>query len=116
MTFYLIKLIISLILILAISEIGKQNTFFSALLASLPIISIISIIWIYIDTNNIEKIINFSHNILWLIIPSLIFFITLPILLKIEIKFIFSLFISIFFTVLSYYILILILQKFKINI
>ena len=114
MTFYLIKLIISLVLILSISEIGNQNTFFSALLASLPIVSIISIIRIYIDSNNIEKIINFSHNILWLIIPSLIFFIILPMLLKIEIKS--SLFISIFFTVLSYYILILILQKLKINI
>ena len=116
MTFSLIKLFISLILILAISEIGKQNTFYSALLASLPIKSIISIIWIYIDTNDVQRVINFSFSILWLIIPSLIFFIILPFLLKIKINFFFSLCISIFFTLLSYYVLITILQKFKINI
>ena len=69
-----------------------------------------------IDTNDIERVINFSFSILWLIIPSLVFFIILPILLKIEIKFVFSLCISIFITLLSYYVLIIILQKFKINI
>ncbi len=115
MIYYVIKLIVTLILILLISEIGKHNTFFSALLASLPIVSIISILWIYIDTNDTTSIIKFSNSILWLILPSLVFFIILPILLKFQIHFSYSLFISCIMTLFSYYLLIIVLKYFGIK-
>ena len=104
--FYFIKLFISLVLILSITEVGKQNTLLGALIASLPIVSIISIVFIYYETNDIIKVIDFSNNILWLILPSLVFFIILPILLKFEFHFLFSMFISISVTLFSYYLLI----------
>ena len=103
-------------MILAINEIGKQNTLLAALIASLPIVSIISLVWIYYDTNDIVKIINFSNNVLWLILPSLVFFIIFPILLKFKFQFLVSMFFSILATFFAYYLLIIALSKFNIKI
>ena len=52
MTYYVFKLAITAGLIVAISEIAKRSTFLGGLIASLPIISLFSILWIYIDTGD----------------------------------------------------------------
>lgn len=80
--YYLIKVLISAILIVLISEISKRNSLISSILASIPLVSVMAFIWIYIDTKNLETISKLSISIFWLVIPSLILFISLPILLK----------------------------------
>ena len=112
--YYIVKIITSLILIILISEISKRNTFVASIIASLPLVSIIAIIWLYFDTKDIYKIISLSQGIFWLVIPSLLFFIMLPILLKIEINFFISIIISIISTILAYYLMVLILKYFNI--
>jgi len=113
--YYLIKVLISSVLIVAISEISKRSSLLGAILASIPLISVLAFIWLYIDTGNVEKISKLSYNIFWLVIPSLVLFISLPILLKLEINFYASLLLSIVFTIIVYYIMILILQRFEIK-
>ena len=112
--YYVIKVLISAILIVVISEISKRNSLIGAILASIPLVSVLSFIWIYLDTKNIETISKLSISIFWLVIPSLVLFITLPIFLK-YFNFYISLLGSIFFTIISYYIMIYILQKFNIS-
>ena len=112
--YYVIKVLISAILIVAISELSKRSSLLGAILASIPLVSVMAFIWLYIDTKNIETISKLSISIFWLVIPSLVLFITLPILLK-YINFYFALIFSIALTVVSYYIMILILQKFNIS-
>ena len=114
--YYLLKIATSITLIILISEISKRNTFFGSLIASLPIISIISIIWFYSDTKDIEKIINLSQGIFWLVIPSLLFFVILPFLLKNGISFYFSISISIISTIVAYFIQVVMLKYFNIKI
>ncbi len=117
MLYYIIKLVLSAILILLISEIGKHNTFMGSLLASLPLISIISIIWIYLDTKDVDRIMNLSYNIFWFVLPSLTLFISLPIFLKYGLNFYISLISSIICTIIFYFIMIFFLQNIlKINI
>ena len=60
MPYYIIKIIISAILIFFISEIGKRNSFVGGLLASIPMISLLAFCWIYIDTKESSKIIDLS--------------------------------------------------------
>ena len=51
-------------------------------LASLPLTSILAFIWLYVDTQDKEKVIALSNSVFWLVVPSLSFFILFPILLK----------------------------------
>ena len=112
--YYVIKVLISAILIVAISELSKRSSLLGAILASIPLVSVMAFIWLYIDTKNIDTISKLSISIFWLVIPSLVLFITLPILLK-YINFYFALIFSIALTVFSYFIMILILEKFNIS-
>ena len=108
--YYLIKVLISAILIVLISEISKRNSLISSILASIPLVSVMAFIWIYIDTKNLETISKLSISIFWLVIPSLILFISLPILLKYT-NFYSALIISIFITASTYFIMIFLLNR-----
>jgi len=87
MIYYLIKLSITTVLIVAISEISRKSTFAGALLASVPLVSVLAMLWLYIDTRDVDKISAFSTSIFWLVVPSLALFVSLPVLLKLGINF-----------------------------
>jgi hypothetical protein len=110
-----LKFLITSGLIVAISEIAKRSSMLAGILASIPLISVLGLVWIYLDTKDIEKITNLSTNIFWLVIPSLALFITLPIFLKKGFGFYLSLSLASFITVLCYYLMIVILGKFGIK-
>jgi uncharacterized membrane protein (GlpM family) len=78
MLYTIIKLIVSAGLIVLISELAKRQSLFAALLASLPLTSILAFIWIYVDTGDLETIQQLSGQIFWLVIPSLVLFILMP--------------------------------------
>lgn len=78
---YLIKVVASALMIVAITEATKRFGFWGSLLASLPLLSLISMLWIYIDTKDIQKISTFSIQVFWFVIPSLGLFASLPWLL-----------------------------------
>ncbi|MDD5406699.1 MAG: DUF3147 family protein [Sulfurovaceae bacterium] len=111
MIYYLTKIIITTILIVIISEISKRNTLIGSILASIPLVSVLAMIWLYVDTNNSTKVIELSNSIMVLIIPSLTLFIALPILIKKGFSFYPSLLISIILTIFAYYLIILISEK-----
>jgi hypothetical protein len=114
---YFIKILVSAILIFLISEASKKFTAFGALIASLPLTSIIAIIWLYNDTHDVSKIANLSWNIFWFVIPSLLFFILLPIFLtKFNLNFFISMLLSSSVTIVFYFIFAKILSKFNIQI
>lgn len=115
MPYYIAKVFITAILVVLISEISKRSSLIGAVLASLPIVSILAIIWLYIDTKNVEKISELSTNIFWLVIPSLSLFILLPLLLKSKVNFYASLVISCAIMVLLYFTMIFVLRRLNIN-
>ena len=51
--YFLVKTLISAVLIAIISEVAKRNPSMGALIASLPLVSIIAIIWLWRDTADI---------------------------------------------------------------
>ncbi len=112
--YYLIKIVASAVLIVLISEIAKKSSFWGAILASLPFISIIAFIFLYQETRNIEKIRGLSTDVFWLVIPSLALFITLPILLKKGYGFYPSLGFSCLITVVCYFVLTQVLKHYGI--
>lgn len=111
MVFYILKLVITALLIVLISEIGKRYSLAGALLAAIPLVSILAMIWMYIDTQSSQNAVEFSQRIVWLIAPSMTLFITFPLLIKKGMSFYPSLFISTALTIFAYYSVIFILEK-----
>ena len=111
MTYTLIKVLITSLLVVAISEIAKRSSLMAGILASIPLVSVLGFIWLYFDTKNVEKITDLSTSIFWLVIPSLALFVILPILLKKGVGFYPSLGIASSVTVVCYYLMIIGLGK-----
>ena len=68
--------------IVAASEIAKRSAVFGALVISLPLASIMSMTWLYNDTEDTAQVADFAESILWLVIPSMLLFVVLPYLLR----------------------------------
>ena len=111
MVYYITKLIVTALLIVLISEIAKRSSLLGAMLAAIPLVSILAMTWMYIDTNSTTKAVEFSNSIVWLIIPSMTLFIVFPILIKKGLGFYLSMGISITMTILAYYSVIFVLEK-----
>ena len=99
---YFIKVFISSGIIVLVSEIAKKDNLFGSLIASIPLVSVLSMIWLYVDTNDINKVKALANGILWMIVPSMSLFIVLPILINYGIQFYLSLTISILVTMVCY--------------
>ena len=115
MKYVILKIIISSGIITLVSEVSKKNSFIGGLIASIPLISILSMIWLYIDSRDIEKIKNLSTSIFWMVIPSLVLFLSIPILINIGFNFWYSLIIAIILTITSYLLTIIILSHYGIK-
>lgn len=113
---FIIKIIVSAIIIATVSELGKRYTLFASVFASLPILSVIALIWLYRETHDVQKVINLSHGILWVFIPSLLLFIALPLFLKAGFDFYKAMFLSCLITSGGYWIYLFVLNKFRVNI
>ena len=87
MLYIALKFIITAAVVVGVSEIAKRSSYFAAMLAALPLTSILAMVWIYVDTKDSEKIVELSYGIFWLVLPTLLFFILLPALLKNHIGF-----------------------------
>ena len=88
---------------LTVSEAAKRSTLFGALIASLPLTSILAMVWLYIDTGDTEKIARLSAGVFWLVLPSLVLFLSLPVLLRSGLGFYPSMGISIGLTIGAYF-------------
>ena len=80
--FYVIKFVLSAGLIVIISELAKRSSLFGGLVASLPLVSLLAMIWLYFETGNVSEVAGLSRSIFWLVLPSLSLFVILPLLLK----------------------------------
>lgn len=116
MWYYLLKILTSSVIIVLISEISKRSTLIASIFASIPLVSIMAFIWLYIDTKDVNKIASLSNGIFWMVIPSLLFFIIFPMLHKKNISFAISMILASLVMIAAYFILIFILKKFNINI
>ena len=111
MGYLILKILVSASIIVAISEIAKRSTWIAAFITSLPIMSIIAMVWIYVESRDIQKVSELSWSILWLVVPSLLFFIVLPFCLNREFNFYLSLCIASSVTAIGYVVFIWFLSR-----
>ncbi|MEO6908069.1 MAG: DUF3147 family protein [Abditibacteriaceae bacterium] len=116
MLLYILKVIISSIIIVAVTEIAKRNVFWGGILASIPLVSLLAFIWLYVETRDVNKIIGLSWSIFWLVLPSLTLFVALPLLLKMNIRFPIALGLSVIIMAVAYLTTAMILKQFGVSI
>jgi hypothetical protein len=113
--FYLaIKAAISGLIVAAVSETAKRSPALGALIASLPIVSILAVIWLWRDTGDHERIAAHMVATFWYVIPSLPMFLLMPALLRSGVGFWPSLATSCVVTVGLYFLTAWVLAKFGI--
>jgi hypothetical protein len=97
------KVLLTSVLVVAVSETAKRSALFGAILASIPLTSVLAMIWLYVDTGDTEKVARLANGIFWLVLPSLVLFVSLPLLLRAGVDFYASLAASIALTVGAYF-------------
>lgn len=112
---YGIKVAITVLLVVAVTEVAKRSTFLGALLASLPMTSLLAFVWLYWDTGDAGRVADLAVAILWLALASLLFFIAFPLLIMAGWQFWPSLALSLVVTAAGYLAMASVLQRFGVG-
>lgn len=110
-----IKILVAAIIIIAVTEVSKRVPRVGGLILSLPITSIIALIWFFAIERNSEKVAVLSLSTFWFVLPSLLFFLVLPLLLRSGFSFVAALLIACGMTAVAYAVWPALLRRFGIE-
>ena len=82
LAYLLLKAAISGVLVALVSEIARRNAGFGALVASLPLVSILGMLWLWRDTGDPARLAAHAQATFWFVLPSLPMFLLIPALLR----------------------------------
>ena len=78
MTWYIVKLFITAGIIVLISEVSKRMPLLGSLIASLPLVSVLGILWMYGETRDVMRIASHAEGTFWYVLPSLPILFNIP--------------------------------------
>ncbi|TXI95963.1 MAG: DUF3147 family protein [Burkholderiaceae bacterium] len=114
MLYLSIKYLITAALVVLISELAKRSDKLGALIASLPLVTILSLVWLNFEKQDQAKIANHAWYTFWYVVPTLPMFLLFPYFLS-RFGFWPALLVSVVITVLSFAGWALILRRFDIH-
>jgi len=82
MLYLVIKAAISGMIVAAVSEIARRYPGWGGLVASLPLTSLLAMIWLFRDTHDAERVAELSVGTFWFFLPSIPLFVVLPQLIR----------------------------------
>jgi hypothetical protein len=82
MTYLLLKALLSGLIVAAASEVARRWPGAGALIVSLPLVSLLTFIWLWRDTGDSERIAALSQSTFWFFLPSMPLFLALPLMLR----------------------------------
>lgn len=115
MWFLVVKSLVSGVIIMAVSEIAKRSPSLGALVVSLPLVSILAMIWLWQETKDVERLAIHAQSTFWLVLPSLPMFLLLPCLIRHGMAFYAALGCSCVLTAVLYLLMIWVVAKFGIT-
>ena len=115
MVYFIIKCALSGIIVAVVSEVAKRSPAFGALIVSLPLVSLLGILWLWRDTGDADRIASHAESTFWYVLPSLPMFLVLPAMLRAGVGFWSSIGASCALTVVLYFIAAWSLAKFGVN-
>ena len=81
MTYLIIKYFITAAVVVLVSEFAKSSDKLGGLIASLPLVTVLTLIWLFIEKQPTTKIANHAYYTFWYVIPTLPMFLLFPSLL-----------------------------------
>ncbi|URD60513.1 DUF3147 family protein [Sphingomonas sp. KRR8] len=97
-----VKALVSGAIVAAVSEIAKRYPGFGALVASLPLVSVLGMLWLWNDKPDAANMAAHAQATFWFVLPSLPMFLVIPVLLRGGMNFYLSLALGCALTVLLY--------------
>jgi len=82
MAFLILKALLSGVIVALVSEVAKRNPGTGGLIASLPLISVLGMIWLWNDTRDTERLAAHAEGTFWFVLPSLPMFLLMPLMLR----------------------------------
>jgi len=82
MLYLVIKAAISGMIVAAVSEIARRYPGWGGLVASLPLTSLLAMVWLFRDTRDVERVAELSIGPFWFLLPSIPLFVVLPQLIR----------------------------------
>jgi len=82
MAYLILKALVSGVIIAIVSETAKRSPGLGALIASLPMVSILGMIWLWRDTHDAPRMAAHAEATFWYVLPSLPMFLLVPALLR----------------------------------
>ncbi|RRQ23870.1 DUF3147 family protein [Guyparkeria sp. SCN-R1] len=67
--------------VVLVSEVAKRSDKLGALIAALPLVTILALIWLQVETGSQEKVSNHAWYTFWYVVPTLPMFLAFPFLL-----------------------------------
>jgi hypothetical protein len=80
--YLLTKAALSGVLIAAASEVARRWPGWGALIVSLPLVSILAMLWLWRDTSDPARLAAHSEATFWFVLPSLPMFLLIPLMLR----------------------------------
>jgi hypothetical protein len=81
MAWIITKYALTAAVVVLVSEIAKRSDRLGGLVAALPLITILTLIWLYVERQSPEKIANHAWYTFWYVLPTLPMFLVFPTLL-----------------------------------
>lgn len=69
-------------IVVLISELAKRSDKLGGLVAALPLVTVLTLIWLYIENQPTEKIANHAWYTFWYVLPTLPMFLIFPLCLS----------------------------------
>lgn len=81
MSWIIIKYLLTAGVVVLVSEFAKRSDKLGGLVAALPMITFLTLIWLYVENQSAEKIANHAWYTFWYVVPTLPMFLAFPFLL-----------------------------------
>ncbi|WP_375193396.1 DUF3147 family protein [Marinobacter sp.] len=82
MTWLITKYAITAALVVLVSEVAKRSDKLGALIAALPMVTVLAMVWLYVEQQPDEKISNHAWYTFWYVLPTLPMFLVFPFLMS----------------------------------
>lgn len=114
MQYLILKYLITAGLVVLISEIAKRSDKLGGFIAALPLVTVLTLIWLYVEQQPASKIANHAYYTFWYVLPTLPMFLLFPYLLS-KWGFVPALIISALFTMILFFVYALVMGQFDID-
>ena len=82
MLYFIIKAAVSGLIVAAVSEIARRHPGWGGLVASLPLTSLLAMLWLWRDSGDSMRVAELATGTFWFFLPSMPLFLLLPAMLR----------------------------------